>query len=135
MSHFTTIKTRIENLDRLKTVLSELDYTYVEQTGSTKVLIKGWNRAQEEVILSIKTGCSYDIGVIVNQEEGTLGFVADWWGVETGTGISQTEFIDRITQKYAYSTIMEKIKAKGYDIVSEKTDETQSIRIVVRKWE
>jgi hypothetical protein len=134
MSHFTTVKTKIENLGRLKTVLTDLNLSYVEPSASVKLLINGWNKSQEEVILKIKTGCKYDVGVIAN-ENGSLDLVADWWGVETGTGISQEDFIGRITQKYAYSTIMEKIRAKGYDVVSEGTDENQSIRIVVRKWE
>ncbi len=135
MSHFTTIKTKIDNLERLKAVLSELDMAYVEPEASVKLFIKGWNKAQEEVLLKIKTGCQYDVGLVVNQEDGTFEFVADWWGVETGTGISQEDFLNRITQKYAYSTIIDKIKARGYDVVSEVTDEDQSIRIVVRKWE
>jgi hypothetical protein len=134
MSHFTTVKTQISDLVRLKTIINELGFTIEEATETLKVFINGWNKSKEEALIKIKTGCSYDIGVIKN-EEGMFEFVADWWGVESTAGIVQEEFINKITQKYAYSTVMDKIREKGYDIVEEVVDDKQSIRIVVRRWE
>jgi len=134
MSHFTTVKTQITEFTRLKSIINDLGYGIVEATDGIKIYIDGWNKAKENVILKIKTGCSYDIGVIQN-EEGMYEFVADWWGVESTSGIVQEDFIDKVTQKYAYSTVMDKIKEKGFDVVEEEVDDKQTIRIVVRKWE
>jgi hypothetical protein len=134
MSHFTTVKTQISDLVRLKTIINEMGYGILEASEGLKIYIDGWNKAKEEVILKIKTGCSYDIGVIRN-EEGMYEFVADWWGVESTSGIVQEDFINKITQKYAYSTVMDKIREKGYDVVEEEVDDKQTIRIVVRRWE
>ena len=134
MSHFTKVTTKIKNLIRLKDVLKASDYTFEEATDQNTINIKGWNKETTEVLLKIKTGGSYEIGVVQNQE-GQYEFVADWWGVETTAGLTQKDFIDKITQQYAYSTVREKMKQKGYDVVTEEVDEKQNIRIVVRKWE
>jgi hypothetical protein len=134
MSHFTKVKTKIKNFGRLKATLSQLDYSFEEATEDTTMNIRGWNKDTAEVLLKIKTGGSYDIGVIKNKE-GFYEFIADWWGVETTTGLTQEDFINKITRQYAYSTIIEKIRQKGYDLVTEEVDEKQNIRIVVRKWE
>ena len=134
MSHFTKVKTNIKNFIRLKDILKALHYSYEQSTENTQVSIKGWNKENTGVLLKIKTGGSYDIGVIKN-EQGLFEFVADWWGVETTTGLTQEDFINKVTQQYAYSTIREKMKQKGYDLVTEEVDDKQNIRIVVRRWE
>jgi hypothetical protein len=133
MSHFTKVKTKIKNLTQLKTTLDQLDYSYESSTEDVTMEIHGWNKDKTDVLLKIKTGGSYDIGVVENQEGG-YEFVADWWGVETTTGLTQEDFINKITQQYAYSTIIEKIKKKGYDLITEEVDDKQTIRLVVRKW-
>ena len=134
MSHFTRVKTKIKNLIRLKDILKVLDYSIVESSTENKITVKGWNKDQTEVLVKIKTGGSYDIGIVRN-EEGFYEFVADWWGVETTTGLTQEDFLNKITQQYAYSTIKDKIKQKGYDLVTEEVDDKQNIRIVIRRWE
>jgi len=133
MSHFTRVKTKINDLVRLKQVLQELDYTFLEAGQNSSLAIKGWDKLTQDVQLEIKTGCSYSVGVILN--ENNLEFVADWWGLETYTGVTQEDFINKITRKYAYSTVMDKIKEKGYSIVTEEIDDKQNIRILLRKWE
>ncbi|MBN2532190.1 MAG: DUF1257 domain-containing protein [Spirochaetales bacterium] len=134
MSHFTKVKTEIKSFIRLKEILEELDYLYEQSTDGVAINIRGWNKEETEVLLKIKTGGSYDIGVIKN-EDGFYEFVADWWGVETTTGLTQEDFINKITRQYAYATVMEKIRKKGYDLITEEVDEKQNIRIVVRRWE
>ncbi|MBN2444852.1 MAG: DUF1257 domain-containing protein [Spirochaetales bacterium] len=134
MSHFTKVKTRIKNFIRLKDILKTCEYTYEEASEHNTISIKGWNKETTEVLLKIKTGGSYDIGVVQN-EKGLYEFVADWWGVETTAGITQEDFMNKITQQYAYSTIREKMNKKGYDVVTEEVDNKQNIRIVLRKWE
>lgn len=134
MSHFTKVKTKIKNFVRLKDILKKLNYSYEESTEDGTINIHGWNKEETEALLKIKTGGSYDIGVIQNKE-GFYEFIADWWGVETTTGLTQDDCINKITQQYAYTTIIEKIRKKGYDLVTEEVDDKQNIRLVVRKWE
>lgn len=133
MSHFTKVKTKIKDLIKLKEALKELNMEYVEASEGIPLKIKGWEKTQQQVDMEIKTGCSYSVGVLVKED--SLEFVSDWWGLETYTGIKQEEFLNKITQKYAYCTVLDKIKEKGYDLVTEEVDDKQTIRLVVRKWE
>jgi Protein of unknown function (DUF1257) len=137
MSHITKVKSKIDNLLLLKKTLADLDIECIEATTDNSIKLKAWGKEKinEDVIMEIKTGSSYSVGLVLNKEDNTYEFVADWWSVETFTGIKQEDFIDKITQKYAYNNIMDKIKDKGYELVTEKVDEDKNIRLVLRKWQ
>jgi hypothetical protein len=137
MSHITKIKSKITNLNLLKKCLADLKIQYTEITKENKIEIKSWDKKSvaSDIKLEIKTGSSYNVGVILNEKTETYEFVADWWGVESHSGIKTEDFINKISQKYAYNNVMDKIKDKGYQIVNEDVDDKQNIRIVLRKWE
>jgi len=135
MSHLTTIETKITNLNLLKQALDLLKLDYVEGTEKNLVKIKGWNNESIDALLEIKTGGPYGIGVVQNKELGTFEFIADWWGVETYLGENQETILQKITQKYAYTTVMDKIRKQGYTVVKESTDNEQNIRLVLRRWD
>src|SRR5512145_1039311 len=101
MSHFTRVKTQIKDLVQLKQALHDLEFQFQEAEAGSSLVIKGWEKQTESVQLEIKTGCSYSVGVVLN--EGNYEFVADWWGLETYTGVTQQDFLNKITQKYAYN--------------------------------
>ena len=133
MSHFTKVNTQIKELALLKRAIETAGFTCVDAQGEL-IKIKGWNHDTADVLMEIKTTGPYSIGVIQNNETGTFEFVADWWGVETYNEITKEDFLNTITQKYAYNTIMDKIKEKGFNIVSDETDNSKHIHIVVRRW-
>ncbi|MBN1699168.1 MAG: DUF1257 domain-containing protein [Spirochaetales bacterium] len=133
MSHFTRVKTQIRDLCTFKEALKELDIEFTEAGETQDVTITGWQGKKEKVLMELKTGSSYSVGLVENKE-GSYEFVADWWGVETYTGITREDYINKLTQKYAYCTVMDRIKDKGYDIVKEEVDGKQNIRILIRKW-
>ena len=85
--------------------------------------------------MEIKTGSSYSIGVVLNKKTNNLEFIADWWGVESHSGINHEDFLNKIYQKYAYNNVMDAIKNKGYQLVNEESDDKNNIRIVLRKWQ
>lgn len=134
MSHITKIKTKIKNLITLKKTLDELDINYNDDINNIKV--KSWNnkKIEGEFVLEITTGTPYNIGVVLDAKSNTYEFVADWWGIETYTGLNQEQYMSKISQKYAYSTIMDKVNEKGYNLISENTDEKGNIKLVLRKW-
>jgi hypothetical protein len=135
MSHFTKVKTELKNLLMLKQTLDDLNLNYVEADAENQIQIKGWNNEEEEVLMEIKTGGPYSIGVVKNNETNSYEFIADWWGVEMYLEKTQEEFVNQLSQKYAYNTVIEKIQAKGYDISTEEVDEENNLRIVLRKWD
>jgi hypothetical protein len=60
--------------------------------------------------------------------------VADWWGVETTKGISENEFVEQVTQQYAYVQVVNTVQEKGYAVEEQTTNEDGSISLKVGKW-
>ena len=137
MSHITKVKSKITDISLLKKTLADLKMQYTEITQENPIEIKSWNKENivKDMQLEIKTGSSYNVGVIFNEKTKTHEFVADWWGVESYSGINKDDFINKISQKYAYNNVMDKIKDKGYQVVNEEVDDKQNLRIVLRKWQ
>lgn len=135
MSHLTTIETKITNLVHLKQALDALKIKYVEGTAENTVKVKGWNNETIDALLEIKTGGPYGIGVVHNAETGTYEFTADWWGAEMYLEEGKETFLQKISQQYAYSSVIEKVRKQGYTLVKETTDDNQNIRLVLRKWD
>merc|ERR1711935_405019 len=90
MSHFSHIKTRIQNLEYLEKALNQLCISY--KTKSEK--IKGYQNEVSEVNLSIPQSNGYDIGFNWNGKEyeliTDLSFWQQKWSVET--------FMDKLSQ-------------------------------------
>lgn len=132
MSHFTTVETKITNLQLLKRVLKELGYAFTEAEAGQKVKVKGYQGQKTDADLVIHASKTYDIGV--RQTEKGCVFVSDWWGVETTRGVTEEEFIQQVVQKYSYHTVMDAIAAKGYTVQEEEVAEDQTIKIRVKGW-
>ncbi|MFQ6111965.1 MAG: DUF1257 domain-containing protein [Nitrospinota bacterium] len=130
MSHFTQIQTKITDLNCLKTALEDIGFSYRE--GDIKV--KGWRGKTEKVELVVNTGSMYGIGFKRN-EDGFYEVVADWWGVQSRTGIKQRTFINRLNQRYAYHKVLTEAKNKGFTVAEDEVMEDKTIKLVVRKWQ
>ncbi|HEY8369001.1 MAG TPA: DUF1257 domain-containing protein [Thermodesulfobacteriota bacterium] len=128
MSHFTTVKTKITDLDALRAALADLGYAVVE--GETQ--IRGWRNTSQSVDIAARLG-AFDIG-FRRGADGTYDAVADWWGVKTYEGLSQADFMRRVTQRYAYHKVIGEASRQGYTVVEEQNEADQSIRLVVRRW-
>lgn len=133
MSHFTKVKTEIKSLVNLKKALDNLGLTYVEGTVAQPVTINGYEGETTEVLMEIKTGCRYSVGLIKNKDN-EYELVSDWWGLETNLGVKQKDFVSGIMKQYAYNTVLDKVKEKGYSVVSEQQDSNKNIKLVVRRW-
>lgn len=133
MSHFTKVKTEIKSLTYLKQALEALGYSYTEGSIENPITIKGYEGETTDVLLEIKTGCSYSVGVIKNSNN-QYELISDWWGLETNLGVKQDAYVDTLMKQYAYNTVLDKIKDKGYSVVSEQVDNNNQIKMVVRKW-
>ncbi|WP_234969124.1 DUF1257 domain-containing protein [Alkalispirochaeta americana] len=127
------MKTKIRNIEVLKQALKNLGIAYTEAAEGTTLSIKGWEQETAQARISIETGCSYPIGVTLN-DKGEAEFVADWWAIETWTERKQTDILAEFTRQYAYETVMDKVRSSGYDVVTEESDSEERVRVVVRKW-
>jgi hypothetical protein len=132
MSHFTKCDLKMTNLEALKKALADMALNVVEAAEGQSVMVRGYRGQTLEAALKIDMG-TYDIGVVQN-DDGTLDLVADWWGVETTKGVSEEELKTRLKQRYAYHNVLMACEAKGYSVEEEVNQEDGSIQLVVRKW-
>ncbi len=129
MSHFTTVKSKIRDLQCLKQALDDLNYEYTESEEGAKV--RGYLGQTETADLVIRASKTYDVGV--RRTADGFELLADWWGVETTRGLNEEEFVNQLTQRYAYHKVVKEVKARGFSIETEE-EETDTIQLTVRKW-
>ncbi len=132
MSHFTTVETKLKNLNLLKRVLKELGYAYTEAEVNQQLKVRGYQGQKTDAQIVIHASKTYDIGVRVT-EKGVV-FVADWWGVETTRGVTEEVFIKQIVQRYSYHTVMEAVQAKGYTVEEEEVEQDETIKLKIKGW-
>ena len=132
MSHFTKCELKLTNLAAIKAALKDLQIEFEEAEENQQVVVRGYRGDTIKGKLKINMG-QYDVGLI-EQQDGTFTFTADWWGVETTKGVSQAEFEQSVNQKYQYHNVKQACEEKGYAVEEEVNEEDGSIRLVVRKW-
>ena len=123
MSHFTRIKTKIQDLEYLKKALEKLGYNYKEGN----IEIEGYS-GTKKVSLAIYPESGYPIGFRKKGKEYEL--VADWWRVN----VKKEKFINSLTQTYSYYTVVNESQKEGFNIVSEEKLKDGAIKIVVQRW-
>src|SRR5215471_3545842 len=106
MSHFTKCDLKITNLVALKRALADLGYVFTEATNEQGVEVRGYKGAKLTAEVSIDMG-NYEI-------------VVDWWGVETTRGVTETEFVEELNQKYAYQRVVIACEEQGYTLEETK---------------
>ncbi|BAU65769.1 hypothetical protein YCF35 [Stanieria sp. NIES-3757] len=125
MSHFTSIKTQIVEKEYLKQALSDLGHAY--QEGN--VQIRGYQGIQTPVAIKIPTKNSgYEIGF--RQLDNAYEIVADWWGIRD---IKQDQFLQQVSQLYAYHAAKAKLEEQGFSLASEETQEGDRLHLVLRR--
>ena len=130
MSHFTTVETKLKDLVAVCQAIQDLGLTYIE--SEEPVVVRGYQGAQEKANLVIRASKHYDVGVRQTKEGYT--FVADWWGIEMETGLKQEQWVEKVTQRYAYNKVLKEVKARGFTLEEEDV-KAGEIRLTVRKWE
>ncbi len=126
MSHFSQIKTQIRNLNSLQAALTDLGIDW--KSGSKTV--RGYRGQTRNAEISIEQDNGYDVGFSWNGKEYEL--VADmqyWqqsWSVEG--------FLRRVTQRYAYHTVVNETARQGFHIAEQQQNEDGSIRVLVQRW-
>lgn len=126
MSHFSQIKTKIRDLDALESALSDLGID--SKRGDMQV--RGYQGQTQAASVIISQDNGYDVGFQWDGESYQL--VADlqyWqqkWSVET--------FVNKVTQRYAYQTIVTESANKGFQVVEQARAEDGSVRLVLQRW-
>ena len=129
MSHFSTIKTQLKDSDPLIKALKNLGYIINEE----EKFIKGYRGKFTAVDISMNLPGETKVGFKWDNNSNSYELVTDLdlWKFE----IPVERFISKVTQMYAYQTIISKTKEDGYQIVEEKNKNDGSIELVLTKWE
>ena len=126
MSHFSHIKTRIQNLEYLEKALNKLQITCQKKEQE----IIGYKKEKFNVSLSIPQPNGYDIGFNWNGSEyelvADLSFWQQQWSLET--------FIDRVSQAYASETILNESTKQGFQTVNQKNNLDGSVTVILERW-
>ena len=129
MSHFSTIKTQLKEAEPLIKALNNLGYTIIQE----QKFVKGYRGKFTAVDLSLNLSEDTKVGFKWDNNSNSYELVTDLdlWKFE----IPVERFISKVTQMYAYQTIISKTKEDGYQIVEQKNKNDGSIELVLTKWD
>ena len=126
MSHFSNIKTKIRNLDSLKSALNDLDIDW--KAGSAP--IRGYQGQTRDAEVVVEQNNNYDFGFSWNGSEYELVADLQYWQQP----LTVEGFLRKVTQRYAYHTVVKETSKQGFQISEEQKNEDGSIRLVVQRW-
>ena len=129
MSHFSTIKTQLKEAEPLIEALNKLGYLI----NQDEKFIKGYRGKFTAVDISMNLPGETKVGFKWDNNSNSYELVTDLdlWKFE----IPVERFISKVTQMYAYNTIITKTKEDGYQIVEQKNRNDGSIELVLTKWD
>jgi hypothetical protein len=105
MSHFSTLRTKITDVETLKTSLRDLGISVKSEAD-----VRGYNGQRVRADLVAVLEGEYDLGWSRNGD-GSFDLIADLWGVAKKH--NQTELINSINQKYAVNKTLLEVKQRG----------------------
>ena len=129
MSHFSTIKTQLKEAEPLIKALNNLGYIVNQE----EKFIKGFRGKFTAVDLSMNLAGDTNVGFKwdTNSKSYELVTDLDMWKFE----LPVERFISKVTQMYAYHTIVSKTKEDGYQIVEQNNQNDGAIELVLTKWD
>ena len=129
MSHFSTIKTQLRETEPLIKAINELGFDIDHEKKS----VKGYKGQNTVVDLSIDLPGDTKVGFKWNNNSNAYELVADLdlWKFD----LPVERFISKVTQMYAYHTIISKTEEDGYQVVEQKNQNDGSIELVLTKWD
>ena len=129
MSHFSTIKTQLKEAEPLISALNSLGYIINKE----EKFIKGYKGKFTAVDISMNLPGDTKVGFKWENNSNAYELVTDLdlWKFE----LPVERFISKVTQMYAYQTIISQTKQDGYQIVEQKNKNDGSIELVLTKWD
>ena len=129
MSHFSTIKTQLKDAEPLIKALNNLGYIINRE----EKFVKGYKGKFTAVDISMNLPGDTKVGFKWDNISNSYELVTDLdlWKFE----LPVERFISKVTQMYAYETIISKTKEDGYQIVEQKNQNDGSIELVLTKWD
>ncbi|QIZ73400.1 DUF1257 domain-containing protein [Oxynema aestuarii] len=126
MSHFSQIKTQIRNLTSLQAALTEMGIDWKEGPRA----VRGYKGQTYQAEVAIEQENGYDLGFSWNGEQYELVADLQFWQQPW----TVNRFINEVTQRYAYQTVVGETSKQGFQIAEQQKNEDGSIRVVLQRW-
>ena len=126
MSHFTRIKTSINDLSTLQSVLTQLNLSW--EKISTP--IQGYQNQTYNAEVIIHQSNAIDIGFAFNRQSYELIADKSFWRQPW----SMESFLDKINQVYSVQLINKELRNIGFSTVSCVNSEQDIIDVIAEKW-
>ena len=124
MSHFTKIRTRLVELEFVKSALVDMRLS-VSPSGR----VRGYERGETQADLRLQdVSEGYDFGLGKNPS-GTIDIVADWYRLPN---FDRENFVSELTRKYAYFATKAQFEAEGFALAHEE-EQDGVVHMVLRR--
>ena len=129
MSHFSTVKTELRQLDPLVKALTDMGYSPQEGTHS----VRGYQGQTVKAELAIPVDVGGDLGFRWNSETGSYELVTDLdlWKQK----IPVERFLAQLTQRYALNTVLAATHSEGFEVAEQTQTVDGAIELVVTRWD
>ena len=124
MSHFTTIKTAIYDLNVLKQTLSDLGHTF-----GVGRKITGF-QGERTVDLVVSIGFPFCVGFKKDPKTKSYEICGEDELLRLG---KVRGLIDQIRREYAYRKVLQAVRARGFALTQEERLKTGIIKLTLRK--
>ena len=129
MSHFSTVKTELRQLEPLVKALEDLGYA--PEQGEHSVRGYRGQTVIADVAVTMQTGG--DLGFRWNAATGAYELVTalDLWKQT----IPVERFLAKLTQRYAVNTVLSATQSEGFQVAEQSLRQDGSIELVVTRWD
>ena len=127
MSHFSTIKTELRNVDDLAAALTEMGY----QPEAGQQQVRGYRGQMVEAQVAIRQPNGTDIGFRWNGSSYELVTDLQLWN----QAVPVERFLAQLTQRYALRTVLAATQQEGFQVCEQKNAADGSIELVVTRWD
>jgi hypothetical protein len=126
MSHFSSIKTQIRDLNALKKALTDLQVDWKEGPHA----VRGYQGDSRTAELVIEQENGYDVGFGWNGEEYELVADLQYWKQP----LTVNRFLSLVTQRYAVNTVLSTTADQGFQVSEQVKNQDGTVRLVVQRW-
>ena len=129
MSHFSTVKTELRQLEPLVQALEDLGYS--PEQGERPV--RGYRGQTVTADLAVAMQEGGDLGFRWNAQSGAYELVTDLdlWKQT----IPIERFLAKLTQRYAFNTVLTATSNEGFQVSEQRVTQDGSIELVVTRWD
>ena len=129
MSHFSTVKTELRQLEPLVQALNDLGYSPEQGQRS----VRGYRGQTVTADLAVALQDGGDLGFRWNAESGAYELVTDLdlWK----QAVPVERFLAKLTQRYAFNTVLAASSREGFEVAEQSTAQDGSIELVVTRWD